>query len=430
MKSIIEHFKTICTIPRCSFHASRMKEHIKAFALQQHFDVKEDEAGNVLCKKGHPNVCLQAHYDMVCIGQSDAIEVYQEGSLLKARHSTLGADNGMGIAIMFWAMEHYDDLECLFTADEEVGLLGAVAFSMPLESSNLLNLDAEEAGEIYIGCAGGIDVIAQLPLTYEPLDPKALVYRIHAYDFLGGHSGVDIDKPIASAIKALGYELLLHENLRVIALEGGERRNAIARSATAIVASSSPLSLNDARLRLSLLETHEYTYTIVQSRQIIHTLGAFAQGVRSWDRELDIPSTSINLGLVAQNETALRCDCSVRAMDDENLAILAKETEAYFRGYGFQTTQEGGHGAWKPSAGTFAHKVQEMMQSFYPHAMFKAIHAGLECGELIQRQSKPIEAVSIGPTIRFPHSVREECDVDSVERIAHVVQKILTYYKD
>jgi dipeptidase D len=429
MEPILEHFKAITAIPRCSLDASAMKEYIKTFALSRRFSVQEDDAGNVLCSKGHPHVCLQAHYDMVCIGECDTIELWQEDSLLKARRSTLGADNGMGMAIMFWAMERNEHLECLFTADEEVGLLGAMQFKMPLQSSYLLNLDAEEAGEIYIGCAGGVDVIASLPLEYESLSKDNWVYEIHAFDFLGGHSGVDIDKKIPSAVKALAYELLNHD-VRLISFEGGERRNAIPKSARAIVASNAPLQIDDPRLHVRLLEQHDFTQTLRQSRVIIHALGAFAQGVRAWDRALDIPSTSVNIGIVSQKDDELCCYCSARAMDNENLAILAKETEAFFKGFGFTSRQEGWHGAWKPTISTFANVVQSAMQSFYPHAAFKAIHAGLECGELILRQSKPIEAVSIGPTIRYPHSIREECDVDSVERIALIVQKIISFYKD
>jgi len=130
MQAILEHFKAISAVPRCSYRTEKMKNFIKDFASDLGYLVQEDVSGNVLCVKGTPRVCLQAHYDMVCIGNTDPIVLYQEGSLLKARASTLGADNGMGMAIMFWAMERNDDLECLFTNDEEVGLLGAMGFSL------------------------------------------------------------------------------------------------------------------------------------------------------------------------------------------------------------------------------------------------------------------------------------------------------------
>ena len=429
MERIEEHFRTITAIPRCSFHTTQMKEYIKTFATSLGFDVQEDNAGNVLCRKGNPKICLQAHYDMVCIGDTRCIEIVVEENRLKAKNSTLGADNGMGMAIMFWAMEQHANLECLFTADEEVGLLGAMQFRMPLKASYLLNLDAEEEGEIYIGCAGGVDIIASLKLNFTPLSDEMYVYEISAFDFLGGHSGVDIDKKIPSAIKALAYELLSHD-LVLISLTGGERRNAIPKSATAIVASKVPLHVKDERLHVTLLKNTGNRHSIEQSPMIIKALGAFAQGVRAWDRTLDIPSMSINLGIVSTFEGMLRVDCAARAMDDENLALLAHETMAYFKALGFDVAQEGWHGAWKPEIGAFAQSVQTAMHSVYAHVPFRAIHAGLECGELILRQAKKIEAVSIGPTIRYPHSLREECDRDSVMRTATVVQTLIHTYKD
>ena len=430
MERIIDHFRAITAIPRCSHCSSKMKEYIKNFAQNLGFFVQEDAAGNVLCVKGKPKVCLQAHYDMVCIGDTKNIEIIIEDNLLKAKNSTLGADNGMGMAIMFWMMENHNDIECLFTADEEVGLLGAMKFHFPLLSSYLLNLDAEEEGEIYIGCAGGVDIIASMSLQYLPLAEEIKLYEISAFDFLGGHSGVDIDKKIPSAIKALGYELLKHD-VQLVTLHGGERRNAIPKSATAIVASKVPLHIEDSRLQIKALEKGAYTNYIAQSSSIIKALGAFAQGIRAWDRELDIPSMSINLGVVSDFEGVLQCDCAARAMDDKDLDILAHETMAFFKALGFNVKQDGWHGAWKPEESSFAKSVQVVMKEIYPHAPFKAIHAGLECGELILHQGKKIEAVSIGPTIRYPHSLREECDLNSVKNTAFIVQKIIhNYQKD
>lgn len=429
MEQILEHFKAITAIPRCSYHTTKMKEYIKEFASSLGYFVQEDHVGNIVCRKGIPKICLQAHYDMVCIGDTHHIEIVIEGSVVKAKNSTLGADNGMGMAIMFWAMERNEHLECLFTVDEEVGLIGAMQFRLPLQSSYLLNLDAEEEGSIYVGCAGGLDVIASLKLHYMPLDQELYVYEISAFDFTGGHSGVDIDKKIPSAIKALGYELLKHD-LLLISLHGGERRNAIPKSATAIVASKTPLHVDDTRLHVKSLDKGIHLNYIAQSSSIIRAIGAFAQGVREWDRQLDIPSMSINLGIISDFEGVLRLDCAARAMDDENLAILAHETVAFFKALGFEATQEGWHGAWKPEMTPFAQNVQRVMKEFYPHATFKAIHAGLECGELIRRQAKRMEAVSIGPTICYPHSLREECDMNSVKNTAFIVQNIINTYKD
>lgn len=420
----MEHFMEISSLPRCSYHADKMKEYIKAFALGLDYEVFEDEYGNVLCRKGEPKICLQAHYDMVCIGDTSSIELVREHNILKAKNSTLGADNGMGVALIFEAMEENDDLECLFTADEEVGLIGASHFEMPLVSTRLLNLDSEEEGEVCIGCAGGVDVISILNLTYEPLSELETIYEISVQDFPGGHSGVDIDKKIPSAIKVLARELA-HHNIKLISIHGGDRRNSIPKSASAFVASSSPIELRDKRLDIRPSSAVKNRKSIRNSAIIIKALDAFAQGVREWDRALDIPSTSINLGVIRQENDILSMDCAVRAMDDESLAILADETVSFFEMAGFTARQEGLHSAWKPQIGPFTARVKIAMEKIYEHVPYKAIHAGLECGVLIASQTQEIEAVSIGPTIRFPHSLREECDLDSVEKISRILKEII-----
>ena len=424
MKRILEHFKTITAIPRCSYEASAMKAFIVTFAQNCGCDVRCDDAGNVLCVKGKPTLCLQAHYDMVCIGETERIELIQEGTLLKAKNSTLGADNGMGMALMFWAMETYDTIECLFTADEEVGLLGASSFTMPLVSRYLLNLDSEEEGEICIGCAGGVDIVATRPLHFMPMPEGMHCYEVSVEGFLGGHSGIDIDKDIPSAIKVLARELLTSSCV-LIHLEGGDRRNAIPKSAKAIVAANKQPIFKDKRLHVRNLEEGKPSVVLHESKLILKALSAFAQGVRAWDGALNIPRVSINMGLVSMHNASIRFDCSARAMDDENLAILAEETQAFFEGIGCDVSQEHWHGAWRPDAGAFAHKVEAILKEQYPHVRMYAVHAGLECGELMARQPQKIEAVSIGPTIRYPHSLREECDLDSVARMRVILEKIM-----
>jgi len=423
VQKILEHFKTITATPRCSYDAGAMREYIKAYATRLGYIVSEDEFGNVLCKKGAPKVCLQAHYDMVCLGDVSTISLVQEGNILKAKNSTLGADNGMGMAIMFDCMASSSHLECLFTSDEEVGLIGASHFSMPIFSDFLLNLDSEEEGEICIGCAGGVDIISTLKLDFLPLLENEKIYEISAKDFLGGHSGVDIDKHIPSAIKLLFRELSKHD-VKLISLSGGERRNSIPKHATALIASKKEIKLVDKSLHVKLMESFPCK-AIVQSKTIIKALNAFAQGVREWDSLLHIPSISINLGVLGLKDDVLRIDCSARAMDDESLDILCDETFCFFEALGFDVVKEGRHGAWKPHIGAFARKVQEIMQKEYKEVPLNAIHAGLECGVLIASQAKKIEAVSVGPTIRYPHSLREECDLDSVEKMAKIVKEII-----
>ncbi len=422
MKSVLDYFKMITAIPRCSYKADKMKDKIISIAEDFGFSVDVDKAGNVLCKKGNPRVCLQAHYDMVCLGDTDNIELIQEGNILKTKNSTLGADNGMGMAIMFSIMEKLDDIECLFTSDEEVGLIGATNLELELSSNKLLNLDSEEESEIYVGCAGGVDIVSKLDLEYLPLGDKEVIYEVSISDLVGGHSGIDIDKGIDSAIKVLAKELVKHD-LKLLHVEGGEVRNSISKKAKAIVATCKDLKLTNKALHVEVVEyKREY---IKNGEKIIKVLNAFSQGVRGFDKSFDIPSTSVNLGLVNVDDGVLKIDCAARAMRSDDLADVAEETKSMFELIGCEVSNSDGHEPWVPDIGDFAKLVKSKMQKRYDNVDFRAIHAGLECGVLIQSQSKNIEAVAIGPTIRYPHSLREECELDSVERIRELVEEII-----
>ncbi len=422
MSKVIEYFKVITNTPRCSFKTASMKTKIEEIASSLGYEISTDKAGNVLCKKGTPKVCLQSHYDMVCLGDVENIELVEKNGILKAKNSTLGADNGMGMAIMFSVMEKFDNLECLFTNDEEVGLIGASLLELELSSDKLLNLDGEEEKDIYIGCAGGVDIASKLSLEYLSLSENEVVYEVSIKNLAGGHSGVDIDKGIDSATKVLARELVKHD-LKLLHVEGGEIRNSIAKNAKAIVATCKELKLVSSALHVEKIEyKREY---IKDGQNIIKALNAFSQGVREFDKSLNIPATSINLGVVRINNGVLQIDCAARAMKNVDLINLADETESFFQLIGCETTQEDGHEPWVPDVGDFANVVKHEMKKVYDDTSFCAIHAGLECGILMQRQSKKIEAVAIGPTIRFPHSLREECDLGSVERISKVVENII-----
>jgi len=422
MSKVLEYFRTITATPRCSFKTDVMQEKIVSIAKNLGYKVSLDKVGNILCQKGTPKVCLQSHYDMVCLGDTSKIELIEEQGILRAKNSTLGADNGMGMAIMFTVMEKFDNLECLFTNDEEVGLIGASGLELELSSNRLLNLDGEEEREIYIGCAGGTDIVSKLILEYIPLDKDEKIYEIGIKDLVGGHSGVDIDKGIDSAIKILAAELEKHD-FKLLHVEGGEVRNSISKKARAVVATCKEIELVNSALSVEKIEyKREY---IKDGQKIVKALNAFAQGVRGFDKTLNIPSTSINLGVVSIDDGVLKIDCAARAMENKDLITLSSETESFFQLIGCETSQSDGHEPWVPNVGDFANVVKSEMSKVYDDASFCAIHAGLECGILMQRQSKKIEAVAIGPTIRFPHSLREECDLDSVERISKVVENIV-----
>ncbi len=423
MKSVIEFFEEISKIPRCSFDAKKMQEYLELYAKEQNFEVKSDKAGNVLCKKGSPKVCLQSHYDMVCLGDAPKVELIKDGNILRAKNSTLGADNGMGVAIMLYCMQKYDNLESLFTANEEVGLLGATNLELEITAPNILNIDSENENDICIGCAGGSDVVSEQKVEFVSLDKNIKIYKAVVEGLVGGHSGVDIDKNISSSIKILARFLAKYD-CELIDFRAGERRNSIAKNGMAIFTCSRDLK-EEKHIKIEQIQDNNYKL-IKNSKQIIKTLDAFSQGVRAWNKKLSIPEDSANLGIAEVKDNIFRIIISLRTMNDKKMDDLEAQTESFFDLCGFLTTFPSRHDAWTPYRGDFANRVKEIASKYILNIDFKAMHAGLECGVLIAKQKEPKQAVSIGPNIRFPHSTREECDLDSVEKIKKIVEDIIS----
>lgn len=286
------YFEQICSIPHCSYQAQKLGEFLLEFSKSRGFDTKIDENFNIHAIKGKPKICLQAHYDMVCVGEAPKIELENDGEFLSAKNSTLGADNGIGLAIIMDIMDEAQDLEVLFTSDEEVGLIGANAFAGEIYAPALLNLDSEDDSEVIIGCAGGL--LAEFRREFEPsklglgelfspeFEPYKLglgelfsssvsehfgtrllsnesshstsaknctqnssnlnanYYELSCEGLEGGHSGMQIAKNIPNAIKELAHFAKNH-GANILAMSGGDRDNAIPTWAKALVSASSKL---------------------------------------------------------------------------------------------------------------------------------------------------------------------------------------------
>ena len=286
------YFEQICSIPHCSYQAQKLGEFLLEFSKSRGFDTKIDESFNIHAIKGKPKICLQAHYDMVCVGEAPKIELENDGEFLSAKNSTLGADNGIGLAIIMDIMDEAQDLEVLFTSDEEVGLIGANAFAGEICAPALLNLDSEDDSEVIIGCAGGL--LAEFRREFEPsklglgelfspeFEPYKLglgelfsssvsehlstgllsnesshstsaenstqnssnlnanYYELSCEGLEGGHSGMQIAKNIPNAIKELAHFAKNH-GANILAMSGGDRDNAIPTWAKALVSASSKL---------------------------------------------------------------------------------------------------------------------------------------------------------------------------------------------
>jgi len=420
MSSIIEHFQTLTQIPHCSKEADRLLDFLVDFAKSRNYSVEVDNVKNIYIYKGNPTLCLQAHYDMVCMGKAPQIETYIEEGVMRAKNSSLGADNGMAIAMMMQCMDEGRELEFLLTSDEEIGLIGANEVAFELKSKYMLNLDSEDEAEVYIGCAGGADITAFKKDSY--VEGKGVCYEVVVKGLVGGHSGVDIDKGIPSAIKVLGQYLVENDVTQLASIYAGERRNSIPANAVAIVRSETVLeNQGDVTVR----ELKEEPKVLAEGAKVIKLIDDFKHGVHAMNKKLGIPDVSINLAIITADEKGgLKIETSARAMGAEKLDMLTEETVKMFKSFGFSVQVEDKYPAWKPDISEFTNLVSEEMKKVFAKTKMMAIHAGLECG-VIAEKYPTMKFASIGPTIRYPHSTREEVDLDSVERTYTVLNGII-----
>ena len=360
------YFEQICSIPHCSYQAQKLGEFLLEFSKSRGFDTKIDENFNIHAIKGKPKICLQAHYDMVCVGEAPKIELENDGEFLSAKNSTLGADNGIGLAIIMDIMDEAQDLEVLFTSDEEVGLIGANAFAGEICAPALLNLDSEDDSEVIIGCAGGL--LAEFRREFEPCELglgelfsssvsehfgtgllsnesshstsaenstqnssnlNANYYELSCEGLEGGHSGMQIAKNIPNAIKELAHFAKNH-GANILAMSGGDRDNAIPTWAKALVSASSKLQskglvkakkldllgakelfakLCDDDLKNPIImkaNSADFTRNSRNSRipLLNDFLLALPHGVLGWDEGLGLPKTSANLAIVRTSLTS------------------------------------------------------------------------------------------------------------------------------
>ncbi|WP_292662012.1 M20/M25/M40 family metallo-hydrolase [Nitratifractor sp.] len=419
---VFEHFEAISAIPHCSRQAKGLRDYLVNFARERGYEVSVDAAGNILVRRGSPKLCLQAHYDMVCVGKAPEIEIVEDEGWLEAIDSSLGADNGIAVAMMMALMDEGKELEFLWTADEEVGLLGAKALEMALQSGAMLNLDNEEEGVVMIGCAGGVDLIAERPCGL--VSDERPLWRVSVSGLPGGHSGVDIDKGIPNALKILG-QYLAEREVALVRLEGGERRNSIPVHAEALVRSSEALE-DEAEVRVEQVEEGVETpkAVLAESEHLLRFLATAPHGVVEENTELAIPETSLNLARVEWGAQGCRIEYSLRAMSDPELEGLAERMETLLGRYGFTVRREEGYPAWKPRRGPFVEKIVALLEKEFPRVSVRAIHAGLECGVFAQKYPS-LQMASIGPTIENPHSVRERVKIDSVKRTFDALERIV-----
>lgn len=461
--SVFFYFEEICKVPRPSKKEEKIVAYLKAFGEQHNLETKVDEVGNVLIskpatpgKEGLKTVILQSHVDMVCEKNSDVkhdflndpIEIVIDGDWMKANGTTLGADNGIGVATQL-ALLAADDIEhgpieCLFTIDEETGLTGAFALKPGFMTGDiLLNLDSEDEGEIFIGCAGGMDSVAEFSYTEVDVPEGYFFFRVGVKGLKGGHSGGDIHLGLGNANKILNrflsqtakkYDMYLCE------INGGNLRNAIPREAYAVCAvpfnakESIRVDLNiftaemenelgkiepDMKLTLESESAQPKAIDKDTTARLLKTIYAIPHGV--FAMSLDIPGlveTSNNLASIKMKEgNVIRIETSQRSSILSSRDDMANTVRAAMELGGAKVSYGNGYPGWKPNPDSEILKVAEASYKklFGVEPQIKAIHAGLECGLFLDKYPS-LDMISFGPTMQGVHSPDERMLIPTVDK--------------
>lgn len=423
---IIELFKQITKIQRCSKTYQPFINYMKDYSLKYNYICKIDDANNILCYKQNSKstICLQSHYDIVCLKKDTLPIIIQKDNFLYAKDSTLGADNGIGCAYMLAFMSQNIDCEFLFTSDEEVGLIGANNIKFDLISNNMLNLDSESLGEICIGCAGGLDIFATTTKYHlSKNDTNKTLYEITISGLNGGHSGVDIDKNIPNAIKLLVEIISSCTDVDLIDINGGERINSIPKYAKAIIASSTKPLIQNRYTSIIKIEDRSEHYKVLD-KNILTFINNFNNGVLKINNKLNVVSDSINLATITTTIKDVQISFSARSIDNNNLNNIAIKTITELQRYNFKIITDGKYPAWKPNKNNFTSKVLTSYKKYFNNVKLGVIHAGLECA-IFKEKYPNLNIASIGPNIYFPHSNNEKCDINSVNKVYEILKDII-----
>jgi len=426
-EQILEKFYAISAIPRESGNEAAIRKFLVRWAKGHGFKTTIDKGGNLLVTTGTSPVILQGHLDMVCEKRSssqhdfkkDPVKPIEENGWLKADATSLGADNGIAIAYMMQLAQVGYKLELLFTIDEETGLNGAMHLDKGLlKGKYLINLDSEDEGIFTIGCAAGNDLIATAMATTIKND-RQYAYQVSVNDLPGGHSGADIHKNIPNAIKVLNNRLKELKDIRIAQINGGSKRNAIPRDAYAVIVTNNKLDLPPApRPALSL--------TDAQTRQIISLLATLKHGVvKMWDKT--IPQTSCNLAMVRSIKNKISVTVSCRSFIQKENSASVKRAKQVFIACGFSPKEIPGYPAWEPEPKNST--LIKTATSCYKKLFKKTpktlpMHAGLECG-VIKSKYPRLQAISLGPNIKNPHSPDEKIEIKSIETTWQLLEEVV-----
>lgn len=466
---LFDAFLELSRIPRGSRQESAAMQWFVARARRAGCEVQQDATGNVLARKAAmPGreaavpVALQCHIDMVCEKNGatvhdfrrDPIAVWRDGEMLRARGTTLGADNGIGVATALAVLESrqiaHGPLEVLVTVDEETGMTGAKGLRPGwLQAAWMINLDSEEEGELTIGCAGGLDTVATRPVAFETA-PNGHALRLEVKGLRGGHSGVDIGAGRGNALRVLAQVLAVTmpaHRLALASVQGGNKRNALAREATAVVVldrqreaafRADVVRLEaDWRRAFGSIEPQlaigvaaasaDRVLCAADAQAVVSLLLAAPHGVEAMSPDIDgLVQTSTNMGIVETGEDLVRLSFLSRSSIDADKRALALRIGAACRLAGFTPIDSGEYRGWKPEPGSdvTAHIQRVHEQLLGKPMLVKAIHAGLECG-LIRERCPHMQMASIGPSMWDVHTPDEHVSIASVARFWELLVAIL-----
>lgn len=470
---VFHYFEEVCQVPRPSKKEEKIRAYLLDFAQKHKLAYKTDEAGNVLIEKPATvgkehlkTVILQSHMDMVCEKnkdtqhnfETDPIETYVDGEWLKAKGTTLGADNGIGVAAQLAVLAsdniEHGPIQCLFTVDEETGLTGAFALKEGfMDGDILINLDSEDEGELFIGCAGGAGTTAQYPCPMVAAPEGYFFFRVAVKGLTGGHSGDDINKNRANANKLLNrflVQLMQKYDLHLSEIDGGNLHNAIPREAHAVCAVpmkekesvrvdlnvylsevENEYSVTEPNLTMDLESETPLSEVMEQEamKRFLYSIYAVHNGVYAMSQDIPgLVETSSNLASVKQRDGKIVVVTSQRSSILSSRKDMSQMVSSAFLLGGAEVTTGDGYPGWKPnpSSQILQVAVDSYKRLFGMEPKIKAIHAGLECGLFLEKYPS-LDMVSFGPTLRGVHSPDERMLIPTVDKFWRHLLDVLVH---